>query len=74
VIQEAQAGLGEPVEVGSANLVVAVTAQYPAGQAIGQDEQNVGPLGRRFGSGEGRQGEAAEEEMAAGKGQGELQV
>jgi hypothetical protein len=28
----------------------------------------------RFGSGEGRQGEAAEEEMAAGKGHGELQV
>jgi hypothetical protein len=34
----------------------------------------MGPLGRRFGGGEGGQGEAAEEEMAAGEGHGELQV
>jgi hypothetical protein len=34
----------------------------------------MGALARRFGGGEGRQGEAAEEEMAAGEGHGELQV
>ena len=74
VIEEAQSGLGQPVEGGSANLVVAVTAQYPGGQSIGQDEQDMGPLAGGFGGGEGGQGEAAEEEMAAGEGHGELQV
>jgi hypothetical protein len=54
--------------------VVAVTAQYPGGQTIRQDEEDIGPLDSRFGGGEGRQGEAAEKEMAAGEGHGELQV
>jgi hypothetical protein len=34
----------------------------------------MGPFAGRFGGGEGRQGEAAEEEMAAGEGHSELQV
>jgi len=50
VIEEAQAGLGEPVEAGVRTRGCR-NSQYPGGQTIGQDEQDMG-RSRAFGGGE----------------------
>jgi hypothetical protein len=65
VIAEAHAGGGDLVDIGSLDVLAAVTAQHPGGQAIHQNQQNIRPVSGAFRRGEGRQREAAEKEVAS---------
>ena len=65
VVDEARAGLRQSVDIRRADLRVAVAAQYPGGQAVHQDQQDVGLLTQRLLGGERGQRKAAKEKMTA---------
>ena len=75
MIEKARAGLGEAIDIGGLDLAISVAAEYPGRKILGHNQQNVRRLAGRLFRREGRQGEAAEEEMAAREGHGsELSV